>query len=140
MLDRLNHVRVGGVLIIALVASFVVGCSDQQAGRTTDESGVAGWVQLGPQCPVETEDDPCATKPAAGVSVTVAKQLSGDAYALGEVVARTTTAADGSFRVAVEPGDYVVTADAGMFCELMDARVAAGAYSRVDIPCDTGIR
>jgi hypothetical protein len=36
--------------------------------------------------------------------------------------------------------DYVVTADAGMSCELMDARVVAGAYSKVDISCDTGIR
>ncbi len=58
----------------------------------------------------------------------------------GEVVACTTADADGSYRVAVAPGRYVVTADAGMSCEPMDARVTAGAYSKVDIPCDTGIR
>ena len=46
----------------------------------------------------------------------------------------------GNYRVGVAPGKYVVTADAGMSCELMDARVEAGAYSKVDIPCDTGIR
>ena len=57
-----------------------------------------------------------------------------------EVVARATTDADGSYRVAVSPGMYVVTAQAGMSCELMDRRVTAGAYSKVDIPCDTGIR
>lgn len=56
------------------------------------------------------------------------------------MVARTTTDADGSYRVAVAPGEYVVTADAGLSCELMDARVAPGAYTKVDIPCDTGIR
>jgi hypothetical protein len=97
-------------------------------------------VHLGPQCPLESEDDPCADQPAAGARVTVAKQIHGDSYAAGEVVARAATDADGTFRVAVAPGNYVVTADAGMSCELMDARVTAGAYSKVDVPCDTGIR
>jgi len=90
---------------------------------TRDQSGVAGRVYLGPQCPVETEGEPCEDEPAAGSRVTVAKQLPGDSYAGGEVVVRTTTDADGSYRVAVAPGMYVVTADAGMSCELMDVRV-----------------
>jgi len=132
--------RVGGVLAIALAVPLLAGCGEQGPGAPGDQSGVAGRVHLGPQCPVETEGDPCADEPAAGSRVTVAKPLPGDAYAGGEVVARTTTDADGSYRVAVAPGDYVVTADAGMSCELMDARVTAGVYSKVDIPCDTGIR
>ena len=45
-----------------------------------------------------------------------------------------------SYRIVVAPGDYVVTADAGMWCELMEARVTDGEYAEVDIPCDTGIR
>ena len=125
---------------MALAVSFLAGCGEQRAETTPDRSGVAGLVHLGPQCPVETQDHPCPDEPAAGSKVTVAKQLPGEAYAAGEVVARTTTDADGRFRVAVAPGEYVVTADAGMSCELMDVRVHAGAYSRVDIPCDTGIR
>jgi len=32
------------------------------------------------------------------------------------------------------------TTSAGMSCELIDVRVHAGAFSPVDIPCDTGIR
>lgn len=140
MPGRLTYLRAIDVLTLALAASVLAGCGDQDAGTPQGESGVAGRVHLGPQCPVETEDDPCADEPAAGVGVTVAKQLPGDAYAGGEVVARTTTDADGSYRVAVAPGEYVVTADAGLSCELMDARVAPGAYTKVDIPCDTGIR
>lgn len=129
------------MLTIAVAVSFLAGCGDQvDPGATRDRSGVAGRVQLGPQCPVETEDDLCADKPAAGSRVTVAKQLPGDSYTGGEVVARTTTAADGTYRAAVAPGNYVVTADAGMSCEPIDARVTAGHYSKVDIPCDTGIR
>jgi len=138
--ERLIHMRVAGVLTIALAVSFLAGCGDQGPGTTLDQSGVAGRVYLGPQCPVETEGDPCPDEPAAGSRVTVAKQLPGDSYARGEVVARTMTDADGRYRVSVAPGKYVVTADAGMSCELMDARVAAGAYTKVDIPCDTGIR
>jgi hypothetical protein len=132
--------RLGGVLVIALVVSSLAGCGDQGAGTTRDRSGVAGRVHLGPQCPVETEGDPCEDKPAAGSRVTIATQLPGSSDAGGEVVARTMTDADGSYRVAVPPGRYVVTADAGMSCELRKVHVTPGAYSKVDIPCDTGIR
>jgi hypothetical protein len=137
---RLVDMRVPGVLTIALAGSILAGCGDQGSGTTRDQSGVAGRIYLGPQCPVETEGDPCEDEPAAGSRVTVAKQVPGDSYAGGEVVARTSTGADGSYRVAVEPGKYVVTANAGMSCELMDARVTAGAFSKVDVPCDTGTR
>ena len=105
-----------------------------------DPSGITGLVHLGPQCPVETADKPCEDQPAANVKVTVSEQIPGESYSAGAVVARATTNADGTYRVVVAPGDYVVTADAGMSCELMDARVTNGAYVKVDIPCDTGIR
>lgn len=62
-----------------------------------------------------------------------------DRCAAGGVVARVTTDADGTFRVAVARGS-VLTAVAGMSRGLMDARVTAGAYSKVDFPCDTGVR
>ena len=58
----------------------------------------------------------------------------------GKLVARGTTGPDGGFRIAVTPGDYVVTAEAGMSCELMDAHVAKDNYADIDIACDTGIR
>lgn len=139
-LERPIDMRVGETLAVALAGLLLAGCGEHSPGTTPDQSGVTGRVLLGPQCPVETDGEPCEDKPAAGSRVTVAKQLPGDSYAGGEVVARTMTDADGSYRVAVAPGNYVVTADAGMSCELMDARVGAGAYSKVDIPCDTGIR
>ena len=125
--------------VLAAGLLVVVACGDQQPAREPD-SGVTGVVQLGPQCPVESSTEPCDEEPAAHVTVIVSEQIPGEAYAAGEEVARTTTAADGTFTVALEPGGYVVTAEAGMSCELMDARVAQGRFATVTIPCDTGIR
>ena len=67
-------------------------------------------------------------------------QIPGDAYVLGKPVARGTTGPDGGFRIAVTPGDYVVTAEVGMSCELVDAHVAKESYANIDIACDTGLR
>ena len=118
---------------------MLAGCGDESPAAKT-QSGVTGRVHLSPQCPVETASDPCQAQPAANVTVTVSEQIPGDSYAAGDVVARATTDDDGRYRIVVAPGEYVVTADAGMSCELMDARVTDGAFATVDIPCDTGIR
>jgi hypothetical protein len=132
---------VRGVRTVTLAAAILVlaGCADESPEATT-QSGVTGRVQVGPQCPVETAGTPCEDQPAANVNVTVSEQIPGESYAAGEVVARSITNADGTYRIVVAPGDYVVTADAGMSCELMDARVTNGVYAEVDIPCDSGIR
>jgi hypothetical protein len=129
------------VRTVALAAGILVlaGCGVESPAMET-QSGVTGRVHVGPQCPVETAGDRCVDQPAANVAVTVSKQIPGDSYAAGDVVARATTDDDGTYHIVVAPGDYVVTADAGMSCELMDASVTDGAFATVDIPCDTGIR
>lgn len=132
--------RVAGVLTVALGVALLSGCGDHGLGSAIDGSGIAGQVHLGPQCPVEAAGRPCADRPTAGSTVTVAKRLADDPPAAGQVVARTTTDTDGRYRVDVAPGEYVVTASAGMSCELIDVRVQAGALSPVDLLCDTGIR
>jgi hypothetical protein len=110
-------------------------------GSTTPtDSGVTGQVHLGPQCPVENPGKQCEDKPAANVAVTVAMRMPTSSGPSGAVVARATTDARGTYRIAVAPGAYVVTADAGMSCAPTDARVREHAYSTVDISCDTGIR
>jgi hypothetical protein len=132
--------RTGLLLTLAAGLLTFAACGDEEQPAAEPDSGISGLVHLGPQCPVVTQDDPCEDQPAADVTVIVSEQLPGEAYAAGKEVARTTTAADGTFTVAVAPGEYVVTAEAGMFCELMDARVLPGKYAEVDVPCDTGIR
>jgi hypothetical protein len=136
---RLTRMSAGLPAAFAAGLLVLVACGVQRPG-SEPESGVTGAVHLGPQCPVESSTDPCDEQPASGVIVIVSEQVPGDAYLAGEEVARTTTNADGTFTVTLAPGEYVVTAEAGMSCELMDARVVRGAYAEVDIPCDTGIR
>ena len=119
---------------------LLAACGDAGSEEAAPTSGVEGHVLLGPQCPVEVEGEPCEDEPAADVEVTVHEQNPGESYTAGAVVASTRTDADGRYRVAVEPGEYVVTAEAGMFCELMDVRVVDGEFATMDVPCDTGIR
>ena len=131
--------RAGLPLTLSAGLLIVVACGDQRPAAEPD-SGLTGVVHLGPQCPVENLRDRCDDQAAAHVTVIVSDQIPGEAYVAGTEVARTTTAADGTFTVALAPGQYVVTAVAGMSCELMDARVIRGTYAEVDVPCDTGIR
>jgi len=132
-------VRVFTALLLVLGGLVLAGCG-QQAEPAAIDSGVTGQVHLGPTCPVEIEGQPCDDEPAAGVEVRVSKQAPGEAYGAREPVATGTTDEHGKFRIDVAPGDYVVTATAGMSCEFMDAHVVAGGYTKVDVPCDTGIR
>ena len=132
------------VVVLALLA--LAGCGQQADGTggppgpLTENATVAGTVTLGPQCPVESADEPCPAVPPAGVTVTVAERLPGEAYAAGPTVATGTTDVDGRFSIGVPAGEYVVTADAGMSCELMDVVAVAGERADVEVPCDTGIR
>jgi len=128
-----------GVLTLAMLLALTA-CGSGEAGPSAPDSGVQGLVHLGPQCPVEIAGQPCDDQPAADVVVTVHEQVPGESYTTGPEVARGTTDADGHFRIAVAPGEYVVTAQAGMYCEIMDARVTDSAWTEVDVPCDTGIR
>jgi hypothetical protein len=56
------------------------------------------------------------------------------------VAASTVTGPDGSFRLALLPGSYQMSARAGMRCLPQTVSVQAGRYSAVTIQCDSGIR
>jgi len=143
--------RAGAVVTILLTMSFLAGCGDQgpgagpgqASGATGHPSGVTGVVRLGPRCPVETGAQGCQDQPAADATVTVTQQrpISSTVHPAGHrVVARARTDADGGYRIALRPGTYVVTADAGRSCRLTSVRITAGAYAKLDLVCDTGIR
>jgi hypothetical protein len=125
---------------LASVLLVLGGCSSAEdaGGRAT--SGVTGQVTLGPTCPVESAGTPCEDQPPANVVAIVSEALPGEVHAAGRTVSRGVTDSEGSFRIAVPPGDYIVTARAGMSCEPVDARVLDDSFVTVTVACDTGIR
>lgn len=120
---------------LALLVVLAAGC-----GATPAEdrgAGVEGRVTIGPQCPVVQEGSPC---PDAPYVATV--QLLAD----GEVVASVRSGEDGAFRIPAEPGAYTVRAEPSTPGDLASApdvsgvTVTPGAFTRVDIVFDSGIR
>ncbi len=103
---------------------------------------IVGRAMAGPVCPVvrNPPDPACADRPVSGAVIAIRDGS-------GAAVARATTAADGSFRVAV-PGGGSWTVEAQPVTGLMGTpapfvtQVAGdpGAWVAVLVPYDTGIR
>jgi hypothetical protein len=129
-----THMRPLSILLL-LVLSAGVACAGGAAGDGT--SGIEGRVTIGPQCPVLLEGSPC---PDAPYVATVRVVLDGSEVATGR------SAQDGSFRISVPPGQYVVEGEPldGEGIAVATAQqhvvVTAGGYTRVDLSFDSGIR
>jgi hypothetical protein len=88
-------------------------------------------------CPVQRADVPCPDRAYAGV-------LSFEDGS-GHEIARATAGADGQYVIALAPDAYHVVpmaADGGFLprASPVDITVAAGAWTRLDIAYDSGIR
>jgi hypothetical protein len=119
------------ILLLALAAASLLASSATAAAPT---SGLRGAVVLSPSRPVCIEGEPC-TAPASGVVLRFSRA--------GRVVARTTTQANGTYRVALPRGYYVVS----LFPERSPrtimprvVRVVSGRMTRVDFEIDTGLQ
>jgi hypothetical protein len=102
------------------------------------ESGVAGRVLAGPTCPVERPGDPtCAGRPVVGARLRID-------HADGTEAGFLTTDASGWYRMPLEPGDYVLSAEPveGLMGTPgpLPFSVREGEATLVDVPYDTGIR
>jgi hypothetical protein len=120
-------------VVRAGIAAVVLASCASQTSAAAVRSGIAGEVQAGPTCPVETPESPCPDRPVEGAHVT----------ATGNGVTKDTRSdASGSFRLRLRPGTYTLTATSdGVFgCEEQRVRVAKNRYTRVTVTCDTGIR
>ncbi len=95
------------LLFLALAASLA-GCDTfAPASSPTPTpllSGIQGVVLLGPMCAVPTAASPCLEAYAALLVV-----FDTDGQEVGEV----TSGGDGTFRLALPPGDYVIQPAAG---------------------------
>ena len=103
------------------------------------QTGVGGVVTAGPVCPVEKNppDPACAPRPVEGAIL-----LFRDAA--GKEVARTTTAADGTYFAELPQGFYVVVPQPakGLLGTPgpQSVTVTEGAAVRLALGYDTGIR
>jgi len=101
----------------------------------TSPSGLRGRVMIEPGYPVCKVNQPCV-RPAPYVRLFFSRS--------GRIVARTKTAADGSYRIGLRPGTYAVTSpatkvgDAGLWPRRVS--VPAGRYKRVIFRLDLGLQ
>lgn len=123
-------------LAILLTACLLTACGNQTPESKPD-SGVQGAVVSGPQCPVETIEEPCPDLPVSGIVVRVSTPD-------GSVAAATRTDAEGRFEVAVAPGEYVVqpVVESGgvTFSKPVQVVVSDERFVEVTLLVDTGIR
>jgi Carboxypeptidase regulatory-like domain len=138
----MNRSSSRGLAAMLTVLAGLVACSTPAGGTAepSDEAGVRGIVVAGPTCPVVTDppDPDCADRPVAGAVLLV---LDAD----GDESARVTSAADGTFSVALAPGRYRIVPQPveglmGTASEL-DVTVGMGEpMGELTIAYDTGIR
>jgi hypothetical protein len=124
-------------ILIALIAlAFAAGCGGEEPDIPQD-SGIAGLVLIGPQCPVVQEDVPCPDEPfEAELRV---RGVDGDA------VAATRSGPDGRFRIELAPGRYAVepvTPNPGAppQAATVEVEVTPHVFVELTITFDSGLR
>ncbi len=114
------------------------GSTTDTTGGTTLDSGITGTITLGPTCPVERfpPDPSCADKPYQ------APMVVEDKVTLKEVT-HFTSAADGTFKVTLPPGTYMLVSSLNSrypYTSPREAVVLPHAFTHIDVSFDTGIR
>jgi len=112
----------------------LTGCS---LSPSPSDSGIVGQVVIGPTCPVERPGMDCADKPYQA-TLTVLNPS-------GDKVTRFSTEADGTFHVALAPGDYILRPEPPdnmmmPYAAEQTFSVQAGRFTQVAVSYDSGIR
>jgi hypothetical protein len=115
---------------LAIALTALVACAKAGPGGTTTDSGIAGKVVLGPQCPVVSLESPCPDKPfQADVQV-----VDGS----GDVVATAHSGKDGRFTYTLKP--LSPNENGFPFGKEVPVSVRPHDFTRVTVSFDTGIR
>lgn len=104
-------------------------------GSTTLAQGIEGTVTIGPISPVSR---PGEENSRPYVATLVVRASPGN-----QVVAAVTSAADGTFRVGLPPGEYVVEPQESSpypVAEPQEVTVSPGEYTIIVVAYDSGIR
>ena len=109
--------------------------------RPPADSGVSGTVITGPTCPVMQEPpDPLCRDHPYQTTVDVWKYGTDIGRA---IVASAETDAEGTFRIELKPGFYVISPRGGAVlprCDAKNIEIQPHAFQTVNLFCDTGIR
>lgn len=122
-------------ILVGMLLAATTGCGESDLLGPGAAQGIVGKVLIGPQCPVQSLDDPCPDLPyEADIEV----RRRGDG-----LVTRVRSAPDGTFRVGLRPGLYTLQPESGdpfPIAQARDVEVRADEYVEVTISFDTGIR
>jgi hypothetical protein len=130
---RLSLPLVAGVLVLALSACSTTPADAPSADPTDGPSGITGIVLVGPECRRPSEASPCLVPYQARLVI-----LDPD----GRIVGDVTSGPDGSFRLELPPGDYIIQPSPGgdpyPRAEARSVTVVAGELSEVEIDYERG--
>jgi hypothetical protein len=118
---------------VLLLAACATPAASPSTRPTDGPSGITGVVLVGPDCRRPTEASPCLVPYQARLVI-----LDPDGRIVGEV----TSGSDGSFRIELPPGDYVVQPSPGgdpyPRAEARSVTVVNGEMSEVEIDYERG--
>lgn len=120
--------------LFPLLVLLVLGCGTASP-FSGDDTGLQGTITRSPSQPVCFENDPCE-EPFAG---------DFEVLHFDFVVATFRSAADGSYRVALAPGNYTVRPEPDVpilspTSQTWAVTVEPGGWTTADLVFDTGIR
>lgn len=128
-------VRLSWAGVLACLLGLLPACGGSPLLGPDADQGIDGTVLIGPQCPVQSPDNPCPDEP---YQATI-RILDWGQHEITTV--RSDTA--GHFRVGLEPGSYVLVPENGdpyPSATEQAVNVGKGIWSTVTITYDTGIR
>ncbi len=135
-----RHPSVRSLVASLAVAIAIAGCGGPGATSSgIPDTGIRGTATAGPVCPVERNppDPSCAPRLVVGATIVIRDGS-------GSQIAVAISGADGTYSVAVPPGNYLVDPQAvpGLLgtAPQQPATVVAGAITDVPLDYDTGIR
>ena len=130
---RENSVSLKKLFYLIVLFFYLAGC-EPSATPVTD-SGIEGYVFIGPVCPVVQVNNPCPDKPyQATLSVL-------DLH--GKKILKFQTDINGYFQVPLTAGEYILRPESpGVMPNAPEQSFAilAGQFIRLNITYDSGIR